>query len=213
MSVKPRLLDTFCCAGGSSKGYSDAGFEVVGMDWKSQPRFPFEFILGAAEECDVDFFRQFDALHASPPCQRHTLAQRIQQREHPDWIEVMREKFKAARRPYVIENVVGAPLQNPVMLCGAMFPPLRVYRHRLFEVNFPLVSPRHPEHAVPLRKMGRRPRQGDFMHVVGNFSGVSEAREAMGCPWMTRDELREAIPPAYTEFVGYQLMSYMEAQR
>ncbi|MEI6305961.1 MAG: SAM-dependent methyltransferase, partial [Deltaproteobacteria bacterium] len=117
--------------------------------------------------------------------------------------------MKATGKPYVIENVVGAPLENPVMLCGAMFPGLTVYRHRLFESNFPLNVPAHPDHVVPLRKMGRPPLAGEFMHVVGNFSGVARAKEAMGISWMVRDGLREAIPPAYTQFIGEQMKQHL----
>lgn len=120
----------------------------------------------------------------------------------------------AAGLPYIIENVEGSPLLNPVLLCGAMFPGLRVYRHRLFESNIALSAPHHPPHVAPLRKMGRRPAEGDFMHVVGNFSGVDQAREAMGgVDWMSRDGLRESIPPAYTEYLGRQLVAHIAASR
>ena len=122
----------------------------------------------------------------------------------------MNEESKPAALPeklrYAIENVVGAPLIDPIELCGAMFG-LRTYRHRLFECSFPIKAPTHPEHVAPVRKMGRPVRDGEFMHVVGNFSGVALARKAMGIDWMMRDELREAIPPAYTEFVGRAMMA------
>lgn len=187
-------------------GYHLAGFEVVGVDIAPQPHYPFKFIQADALTFPLD---GFDAIHASPPCQAFTLAQRIQNNEHPDLIAPIRERMKATGKPYVIENVVGAPLENPVMLCGAMFPGLAVYRHRLFESNFPLNVPAHPDHVAPLRKMGRPPLAGDFMHVVGNFSGVARAKEAMGISWMVRDELREAIPPAYTQFIGEQMKQHL----
>jgi DNA (cytosine-5)-methyltransferase 1 len=194
-------------------GYHQAGFDVVGVDLSPQPRYPFAFIQHDALTLDMRFIRSFDAIHASPPCQAHTLAQRIRGREHPDLIEPTRALLEASGLPYVIENVEGAPLLEPVILCGAMFPGLRVYRHRLFEGNFPIVVPAHPEHHAPLRKMGRPPAEGEFMHVVGNFSGVDVAREAMGMPWAARDELREAIPPPYTKLIGEQLLARLALRR
>jgi DNA (cytosine-5)-methyltransferase 1 len=201
--TKPRLLDLFCGAGGASMGYVQAGFDVVGVDIKKQPNYPFEFHRADALTFD---FRGFDAVAASPPCQRYTNAQKIRQREHPNLVAPIRRRLKANKRPYVIENVVGAPLINPIELCGAMFS-LQVYRHRLFECSFPIAAPVHPIHVAPLRKMGRPVKPGEFMHVVGNFSGVAQARKAMCIDWMTRDELRESIPPAYTEYIGRHLMT------
>lgn len=182
-------------------GLHRAGFEVVGVDIKTQSRYPFEFHHADALEYPLD---NFDFIWASPPCQAFTLAQRIRDNEHPDLIAPIRVRLRASGCPFVIENVVGAPLINPIELCGAMFG-LQVYRHRLFECSFSVVAPAHPVHTAPLRKMGRPPRTGDFMHVVGNFSGVQQAREAMGILWMVRDELREAIPPAYAEFIARQV--------
>lgn len=204
--MRPRLLDPFCKAGGASKGYDSAGFEVVGVDIEPQPRYPFEFHQGDALEFVAEHGHEFDALAGSPPCQAHTLAQRIQNREHRDYIDELRELYLTLGKPYIIENVPGAPLRNPVVLCGAMFG-LGTYRHRLFESNIHLVVPPEPDHLFPTTKMGRPPRAGEFMHVVGNFSGVAEAKAAMGIDWMIRDELREAIPPAYTEFLGRQLLA------
>lgn len=205
--MKPRLLDLFCKAGGASMGYHRAGFQVTGVDIEPQPNYPFTFHRGDALAYLIEHGEEFDAIAASPPCQAHSMAQRIQGREHRDFIREVRSLLRALGRPYVIENVPGAPLHNPFTLCGAMFPGLRTYRHRLFESNLPIVVPAEPEHLVPTTKMGRPPRDGEFMHVVGNFSGVAAAREAMGIDWMTRDELREAIPPAYTEFIGRQLLA------
>lgn len=192
-------------------GYHRAGFDVVGVDIDPQPRYPFEFIQADAVEIlgDLDFIRRFAAVHASPPCQAHSNAQRIQQREHPALIGPTRDALETAGLPYVIENVVGAPLIDPVELCGCMFSGLNVYRPRLFEATFPIAAPAHAEHAEPQVKMGRPPRPGHRMHVVGNFSGVAVAREAMEMPWATRDGLREAIPPAYTEFIGGQLLAHL----
>lgn len=209
---KPRLLDLFCCAGGAGMGYHQAGFEVVGVDIEPQPRYPFPFIQADALSLDQRFLAWFDAIHASPPCQCHSLAQRIQGNDHPDLVAPVRRRLIEAGRPYVIENVEGAPLVDPVTLCGAMFG-LRTYRHRLFETSFALTAPTHPEHSAPLRKMGRPVGEHEFMHVVGNFSGVALGREIMGMPWAARNELSEAIPPAYTRFIGEQLMARISAQR
>jgi DNA (cytosine-5)-methyltransferase 1 len=200
-----KLLDLFCCQGGASAGYVAAGFDVVGVDIEAQQRYPYEFHHGDALEYAVKNGSKFDAIHASPPCQAHTNAQKIMGNDHPDLIEPTRELLKSLGKPFVIENVPGSPLVNPVELCGAMFG-LETYRHRLFETNWPLTVPAHPAHAARTTKMGRPPVEGEYMHVVGNFSGVEKARDVMGMPWANRDGLREAIPPAYSEYIGKQLM-------
>lgn len=196
-------LDLFCGAGGASMGLHMAGFEVVGVDINPQPHYPFEFVQGDAMKYPLD---GFDLIWASPPCQAFTLAQRIRKRAHPDLIKPIRDRLHGSGTQYVIENVEGSPLLCPVLLCGSMFPGLRVYRHRLFEASFYIKEPNHPKHVAKLRKMGRRVQEGEFMHVVGNFTGVELAREAMGISWMKRDELREAIPPAYSEYVARQAL-------
>lgn len=196
--MRPLALDLFCCQGGASQGLRDAGFDVVGIDIVPQPNYPFPFIRADAV---TTIPRRFDFVWASPPCQAHTLAQRIQGNDHPDLIEPTRVMLKASGVPYVIENVVGAPLDNPIMLCGAMFG-LQTYRHRLFECSFHIEQPPHPEHTAPTTKMGRPVKPGHMMHIVGNFSGVDQAREIMGAHWMNRDGLREAIPPAFAEYIG-----------
>ena len=200
----PRLLDLFCGAGGAAMGYHRAGFEVAGVDINTQPNYPFEFHQGDALKYFLEHWREFDAFHGSPPCQAFTNAQRIMQREHPNYITATRAAFQFTDRPWVIENVPGAPLVDPVMLCGQMFG-LATYRHRLFESNYPIVGREHETHRHPQAKMGRRQRPGEFIQVVGHFSGVGEARLAMGIDWMTRDELAESIPPAYSEFIGRQI--------
>lgn len=194
-------------------GYHQAGFDVVGVDIAHQRRYPFEFIQADVLSLDPAFLASFDAIHASPPCQQYSGAQRIRKNDHPDLIAPVREMLIASGKPYVIENVPGAPLRWPTMLCGGMFPGLRVYRHRLFETSWAIYAPRHPAHTAPQIKMGRPIRQGDFIHVVGNFSGVAYAREAMGIDWMSRDELREAIPPAFTKYIGYQLLRLVNSRR
>jgi DNA (cytosine-5)-methyltransferase 1 len=207
-----RILDAFCCQGAASKGYMDAGFEVVGVDIEPQPRYPYTFELGDAVQFILEHGSEFDAIHASPPCQRYSKAQRIQGREHPDLISATRAACQAAGVPYVIENVEDAreELINPAMLCGEFFG-LHTYRHRLFETSFHLELPLHFGHAERTVKMGRAVQRGDWYHAVGNFSGVDYIREDMGVPWMNRDGIRECIPPRYTEFIGRQLAAHLMA--
>lgn len=206
--TRPRLLDLFCGAGGAAMGYHRAGFEVVGVDLNPQPDYPFEFHQADALNLDREWVNGFDAVHASPPCQAHSRAWKINKHDHPMLIAPVREILDATNLPYVIENVEGArgELISPALLCGPMFG-IHSHRHRLFEVRgFTLNVPEHSPHMVKTTKMGRAPVDGEYMHIVGNFSGVSRAREIMGMPWASRDGLREAIPPAYTEWIGKQLM-------
>lgn len=175
---------------------------MVGVDIEPQPNYPFEFVQADAIDYLIENGRRFDAIHASPPCQAYSNAAKIMKQEHPELIDATRKAMPA--KPWIIENVEGAPLIDPITLCGHSFG-LRTYRHRLFESSIALTAPKHREHDKRTTKMGRPPKPGEMMHVVGNFSGVAEARVAMGIDWMTRDELREAIPPAYTEYLGWQL--------
>lgn len=163
---------------------------------------------GDALKWALEHHEEFDVFHASPPCQAWTNAQKIQGNDHEDFIVATRSLFQLIGKPWVIENVPGAPLIDPIVLCGEMFG-LRTYRHRLFESNVPLFAPVHPEHTARTTKMGRPVRDGEYMHVVGNFTGVDTAREVMGMPWANRDGLREAIPPAYAEWVGRRLLDQM----
>lgn len=210
------ILDTFCCEGGAGAGYYQVGFKVTGIDIVEQHRYPFTFVHGDALKllADHDFLAQFDAVHASPPCQAHSKAQRIQNNDHPDLIEPVRKLLIASGLPYVIENVRGAPLLDPIELCGCMFPGLGVYRERLFETSFKIIPPKHVEHTDPVVKMGRPPLPGHRMHVVGHFSGVDNARKAMGgMHWASREGLREALPIPYTRFIGKALIRHIERSR
>jgi DNA (cytosine-5)-methyltransferase 1 len=213
---KPRLLDLFCCAGGASMGYSRAGFDVVGVDINPQPRYPFEFIQADVLNLDIEFIRSFDAVHASPPCQAYSdLAKR--NKNGDDWpklIEPVRDLLIYTDLPYIIENVDNAPLIKPILLCGTMFPPLRVLRHRLFETNFEVVPPTHGKHPKVHTFDKRKPQFGntdewkDFVQVTGGGNcTVAAARDAMGIAWMIKKEINEAIPPAYTEFIGDVLLN------
>jgi DNA (cytosine-5)-methyltransferase 1 len=212
--MRPRVLDLFCCQGAASRGYEQAGMAVVrGVDISPQPRYPYPFTQADAISYVLDMVLEVDFVHASPPCQFDSDCQRIQGNEHPDLIGPTREALDLTGLPYVIENVSGAvpKLRDPVMLCGAMFG-LRTYRHRYFETGggFSFRAPEHPEHTARQAKMGRAPRPGEFIQAVGNFSGVSRVREDWGVPWMNRDGIREAIPPAYTEYIGRQFISHLK---
>jgi DNA (cytosine-5)-methyltransferase 1 len=215
--MKPRLLDLYCCQGGAARGYELAGFEVVGVDIDPQPRycgarFHQADVLAYLAEHRAHIAAWYDAIHASPPCQLYSKAQRIQNRAHPDLIAPTREALEELGLPYVIENVEDAAgeLKSPITLCGESFG-LRTYRHRLFEAGggFTLTGMPHPEHVAPLRKMGRAPRPGEYIHAVGNFSGVEQVRQDYGVPWMNREGIRECIPPAYTEYIGRRLIAYL----
>lgn len=197
-------------------GYHRAGFDVVGVDVKPQPRYPFKFIEADAIGFDSWIIRSFDAVHASPPCQSYSpLAALSPDKSYPDLIEFVRDMLDQAGRPYVIENVMSAPLikERSIVLCGEMFG-LRTYRHRRFESHLPLVAPPHPKHVKLTATKQRKARWAEGWHVsitgdVGTYVGP----EAMGIDWMTGNELCEAIPPAYTEFIGRQLLAHIQSQR
>lgn len=200
-----RILDLFCGAGGAAMGYHRAfpDAEIVGVDINPQPRYPFEFVQGDAATYPLD---GFDLIHASPPCQRFSAMTACRPglgEEYPNLIAPIRDRLVASGAPWAIENVPGSPLVNPITLCGHMFG-LRLYRHRLFEVSFPLWAPPHLRHEVPASRAGHW-RPGTIMSVAGHVSPIAEAKRAMGIDWMNRDELGEAIPPAYTEWIGRQL--------
>lgn len=218
-----RLLDLFCCAGGASMGYHRAGFEVVGVDINPQPNYPFEFHRGDAIQFLRLNHRSFDAFAASPPCQKFSRMQSLGKArngdypEHEDFVGITRQTFATLGKPYVIENVVGAPLLNPIILCGSMFG-LKTYRHRLFESNFPIEAPAHEPHRDKTPSAGNGVSPKGFISICGS-GGVRGMKSkeileywsmAMGIDWMTRKELAQAIPPAYTEFIGKQLMAFLE---
>lgn len=205
---RPKLLDLFCGAGGAAMGYHRAGFDVTGVDIKPQPRYPFTFIQADAMTFPLD---GFDAIHASPPCQDYSRAMRcfVQPGQYPRLIDPVRERLTAAAVPWVIENVPGAPLPHQsdlfgahgVELCGSMFG-LPIWRHRLFEVSSPLIAPRSCDHTC-------QPMNPHKAKRPGGRTPESRWREAMGVGWMDKDCGREAIPPAYTEYIGAQLMEVL----
>lgn len=216
MGKKLRLLDLCCRAGGCSMGYFQAGFEVVGVDILPQRDYPFKFHQADAFEFAPRHWREFDVIHASPHCQGYSPMRYVTKKEYPREIEQFREMLSSFDRPYVIENVEQAPLPSlplfgsySILLCGTMFSGLKIYRHRRFESNLPLVQPYHPPHVVRCAKQGRAAKQGQFVTVTGNCSGADYARSAMGIDWMVRDDLSQAIPPAYTELIGEQLIKIL----
>ncbi len=211
-----RLLDLFCGAGGAAVGYHQMGFDVVGVDIAPQPNYPYQFVQADALALDHGFMAGFDAVHASPPCQAYSdLAYRNGNADAwPQLIEPVRELLADTGKPYVIENVEGSPLRDYIVLCGTMFPGLRVLRHRLFETNFPICPPSHGKHPKVHTFDRRKSHYGhtnewkDFVSVNGGGNcSVAAARDAMGIDWMTKREINEAIPPAYTRFVGSVLQS------
>lgn len=209
---RPRLLDLFCCAGGAAMGYHRAGFEVVGVDINPQPRYPLEFHQGDALHYLAEHWQSFDAVHASPPCQSYTpLGALHPHKTYPDLVGATRSLLELVNLPYVIENVMAAPLDKArsVTLCGGMFD-LRTYRHRRFESPLTLSAPAHPPHVVRTATKQRRAKWDLGWHVsitgdVGTYVGP----EAMGIDWMNGNELCEAIPHAYTEFIGKQLLEHL----
>ena len=208
-----KLLDLYCKAGGASRGYQLAGFEVVGVDIKKQKRYPYEFIQADCLELmkDMEFLRSFDVITASPPCQTHSITQHLRnaQGKSTDKIDLIpqtREALVASGKPYVIENVPGSPLINPIRMCGSAFG-LKVRRHRLFESNIQLTSSicNHKEQGKPVGIYGS---MKDEIPGGGHTAKtIEQAREAMGIDWMIWGELVEAIPPIYTQTIGKQILS------
>jgi len=216
---KYRLLDLFCCAGGAGVGYNRAGFDITGVDISPQPRYPFNFIEADALKLDPGFIASFDAVHASPPCQSYSDLAKRNKNAHkwPRLIDPVRAMLVSSGLPYIIENVEGAPLINPIVLCGTMFKGLRVIRHRLFETNFMVLVPPHGKHPLVHTFDKRKSQYGktnemrDFVSVTGGGNcTVAAARDAMCINWMTKNELNEAIPPAYTQLIGRQLIAYLD---
>lgn len=242
-----KLLDLFACAGGAGEGYRRAGFDVYAIDLFDRPRNPFPFAKGDALDAldcmlsgeRVEFgngdklgLDDFDAIHASPPCQAYSVTKsksaHNRKNEHVDLVGPVRERLKRTDKPWVIENVVGAPLVGPIVLCGTQFGlvandvdgvPLRLLRHRLFESNVDIVAPDHQSHSkfpgITASVFGSGgtytpDHRDDRLRQGGYVPHISVIREIMGIDWMNRYELSQSIPPAYTEHVGRQLLSPVE---
>lgn len=211
-----RILDLFCGAGGAGMGYNRAGFDVVGVDNVPQPRYQFELVVADALEFLRGDMTGFDAIHASPPCQRHSSLCRGTKgnlEDYPDLIRETRSLLEATGLPYVIENVPAAPLLNKVTLCGEMYG-LNVIRHRIFETNWILPQPAHKPHRGRVNGWRHGQKfQGPYVGVYGHGGGkgdLDDWREAMDVWWMeTRPEMAQAIPPAYTEYIGSELLKVL----
>lgn len=203
--MKPlKALDLFCCAGGASKGLAMAGFVVTGVDIEPQPNYVFSERFIRADALSISL-KGYDFVWASPPCQAYTPLNAYNKKSYPDLVSATREKLRKSGIPYVIENVVQAPLVNPVILCGGMFS-LRVYRHRGFEASFPLSAPQHPHHERVCSRNGNLPLAGQFMTITGGKHSRAwreRAAAEMGVSWMrTIREVCEAIPPKYAQYIG-----------
>lgn len=225
---RPRLLDLFCCEGGAGVGYHQAGFDVTGVDLEPRfaKRYPFEFTCADAIEYVTEHGREYDAIHASPPCQAYSVATSGSpdaKARHPRLIPQVRDALQATGRPYVIENVVGArkDMHQPLLLCGSMFnlratdtdgTVLRLERHRLFESNVLLMAPAAHVHdkSTPVGGVygGGRSNRWEAKHVRrGGYTPPDKhvREELIGADWMTLHGLSQSIPPAYTEWIGRQL--------
>ena len=211
-SISRRALDLFCGPGGASMGLHQAGFEVTGVDINPQPSYPFTFIQADALEFPLD---GYDLIWASPPCQAYSIANNIHGKDHPNLIAATRQRLQTAGTPYVIENVPGAPLLAPSLLCGLTFG-LNVKRHRLFETTFlvltPPCPPGHPGDWVSIFGNTVLERSPAIARTLNNgpvfrrkHLGTHIGRQAMNIHWMTRQELSQAIPPAYSHFIASQL--------
>lgn len=250
---RPRILDLCCSAGGAAEGYHRAGFEVVGVDNKPQPRYPFPFVkmdvIGVLEgmvygggivASDTMWYGpgSFDAIHVSPPCQKFSAMTKRwigRSGDHPDLITPIRDYLILTGLPYIMENVVGARewLRSPIMLCGTMFgletpQGNQLWRHRLFEMPWfdgevPLCN-HNTASAIGVHGGGQHPNRRRTIGVYGStggspkrdgieFFGIKARRQVMGIDWMTGKELNQAIPPAYTEWIGRRLLADLEVRK
>lgn len=223
-----KLLDLFCGAGGAAMGYHRAGFhEIVGVDHAHQPRYPFEFVEADALAFVSEHGHEFDVIHASPPCQAYTGMRRITEArygecstEHPDLIAGTQRALGRTGKIYVIENVPSSPLHTQFILCGTSLGLEYVVRHRHFESNvlFLGVPPctHHHKDTMTIGVYGSKPDGRRVSYRHHKFSRIAqsleEARQIMGIDWMTWDEIKEAIPPVYTEWIGRRLIETLKEE-
>lgn len=215
-SERPRLLDLFSGAGGIAAGYARAGFEVIGIDIERQPNYPFEYLVDDAVELlrsrDPEAFSDFDAIHASPPCQRY-MTGGTHRKDHPDLVGIVRTELQRIGLPWVIENVPGAHLRRDLLLCGSQFG-LPIRRHRIFETS-PRLASLLPscDHSKPIVGVYGNPH-GERGAWPGMLPSTKETwSAALGIDWMTARELAQAIPPAYGEHIGMRLLSAIKENR
>lgn len=215
--MKPLALDLFCKAGGVTKGLQRAGFYVVGVDIEPQPRYCGDaFVQGDALSIPADRLRRFDLICASPPCQAYSIASRSRRNAghvYPDLVGPVREMLDRARVPYIIENVPKAPLRADLKICGCQVGlPLR--RERWFEASWPLQNMLPPHrHTGPVVSVVGHGTPTWVRKALGFNPTIKHYREAMGIDWMTRDELSQAIPPAYSEYIARQFLAWRASQR
>lgn len=205
---KPRALDLFCGGGGATKGLQQAGYHVTGVDIVRQPHYCGDaFIQADALTFPLD---GYDLVWASPTCKRYSTITKTAKTEDtwPDQIPAIRARLHEWGGSYIIENVITAPLENAVMLCGAMFG-LKVYRHRLFESNHLLLVPPHVPHWDQTPTAGRGISPKGFICIAGHMNNIEYAKAAMGTPWLKGDALSQAIPPAYSEYLGRQVLEQL----
>lgn len=214
--MKPRLLDLFCGAGGAAMGYQRAGWEVVGFDIEPQPHYPFEFVQRDALILDGPWYYGFDAIHASPPCQEFTVYRNARPGAKPRWpnlIPQTRELLEAIGLPWIIENVPGAPLINPIQLCGTSFD-IPVRRHRRFESSFPMMSVPCNHGAFTERRFpgsSNRPNGRTVCNVGEYRVPLKVQKECMEVDWdVTLHELSEMVPPAMTRYLGARLLEQIK---
>jgi len=224
-----KILDLFCCEGGAGMGYSLAGFDVTGVDLEAKyaKRYPFKFNQADALEFLAANYQDYDAIHASPPCQAYSVTKSGHSKEYPKLIEITRDILNETGLPYILENVVGAPLREPALFCGRSFglsaidtdgTPLVMDRHRLFETNWGLVAPKHDKHDKSLQVAGsyggaRRDKKEAREIRKGGYVPSKEVQEKLlGITWASQYALYQSIPPVYTEYIGKQLIEYLRSK-
>ena len=227
-----KLLDLFCCCGGISKGFHDSGFECTGVDIKDDHQYPYEFIQSDVFDLPLSFFEQFDIIHASPPCQFYIPTNKWRENTYPDLIDKTRQLLLRVGKPFIIENVQGAPVRKDLRLCGEMFG-LRVIRHRLFEIHgFTIMQPKHEKHKLSVmngsaigvytgginpgfwgdkkkQQEFRKKRKDSYYACVAGHGGQSYSfkledwKKAMGIDWVdNKEHLTQMIPPAYSNYIA-----------
>jgi len=205
-----KVLDLFCCCGGISKGFHDAGFKCTGVDITDDHQYPYEFIKKNVFSLDINWMKKFDLIHASPPCQNYSWSaalHRAKGKEYPDLVARTRNLLIKTGRPFIIENVIGAPVRKDLVLCGTMFN-LRLIRHRIFEIhNFTVLQPPHEKHKLPF--IDSNGRQKSYYASVAGHGGhgytyrLDDWKKAMGINWVDdKNHLTQMIPPKYSNYIG-----------